>query len=52
MSIIPASVKKYGNIALGTNCIIGEYSIIGYPYVESEESFKKSEKTFIGNKCR
>jgi len=48
---IPDSVKQYGNVCFGSECIIGEYSIIGYPYVESEESFKKTEKTIIGNKC-
>lgn len=51
MRIIPASVKKYGKVSFGKDCIVGEYSIIGYPYIESEESFEKPDKTFIGNKC-
>lgn len=51
MRIIPASVKKYGKVSFGKDCIVGEYSIIGYPYVETEESFEKPDKTFIGNKC-
>jgi len=52
MSIIPVSVKKYGEISFGKSCIIGEYSVVGYPYVESEESLDElAKKTLIGNRC-
>lgn len=52
MSIIPTSVKQYGEISFGENCIIGEYSVIGYPFIESEKSFMQlSQKTLIGNEC-
>lgn len=51
MSIIPDSVRKYGKVAFGKGCIIGEYSIIGYPHVESEKSFEKPDETYIGDKC-
>lgn len=51
MRIIPPSVKKYGKVSFGKNCIVGEYSIFGYPYVESEKSFNGIDKTLIGNNC-
>lgn len=52
VSIIPDSVRIYGEVDFGEKCILGEYSIIGYPYVESEKSFKtKGSRTIIGNKC-
>ena len=52
MSIIPASVKTYGKVQFRKGCVIGEYTVVGYPYVESEESFKDQDtKTSIGEKC-
>ncbi len=52
VSIIPVSVKTYGRVKFGKGCVIGEYTIIGYPYVESEKSFKAQDtKTSIGRKC-
>ncbi len=52
MSIIPESLKKYGVVSFGEGCIIGEYSIIGYPYVESGNSFAdQNQRTTIGAKC-
>lgn len=51
MSILPDTVKKYGDVSIGRDSIVGEYSIIGYPYVESEDSFKNIAKTFVGNEC-
>lgn len=52
MSLIPGTVKIYGDVQFGENCVIGEYSIIGYPYIETEESLKSpNTKVFIGNNC-
>lgn len=52
MSMIPDTVKVYGDVEFGKKCILGEYCVVGYPYVESEKSFEsKSIKTSIGNKC-
>lgn len=51
-NIIPETVRVYGNVQFGKECIVGEYAIIGYPYVESKKSFKPQNiKTFVGNKC-
>lgn len=52
MSIIPDSVRIYGQVTLGDKCILGEYSVLGYPSVESVKSFKtKGLKTTISKKC-
>lgn len=52
MSIIPASVKTYGRVSFGEKCIIGEYSIIGFSYVESGTFIgTETTKTIIGKKC-
>lgn len=51
-NIIPETVRVYGKVRFGKKCIVGEYTIIGYPYVESRKSFKpRNIKTLIGNKC-
>ncbi len=51
-NIIPETVRVYGNVQFGKECIVGEYAIIGYPHVESKKSFKPQNiKTSIGNKC-
>jgi UDP-3-O-[3-hydroxymyristoyl] glucosamine N-acyltransferase len=50
--MVPNTVKMYGDVLLGKGCVIGEYTVIGYPYVENEKSFKSPAlKTFIGDKC-
>ena len=50
--MIPDTVKVYGDVQFGEKCILGEYCVVGYPYVESEKSFEsKSVKTSIGNRC-
>jgi acetyltransferase-like isoleucine patch superfamily enzyme len=51
-NIIPETVRVYGNVQFGKECIVGEYTIIGYPCVESRKSFKpRNKKTSIGSKC-
>lgn len=52
MSVIPDTVKIYGDVEFGKKCIVGEYSVIGYPYVECEKSFKLQDRvTCIGDGC-
>lgn len=52
MSVIPDTVKIYGDVEFGKKCIVGQYSVIGYPSVKSEKSFRsKGAKTSIGNRC-
>lgn len=51
MNKIPRSVKKYGKVTFGRECIVGEYTIIGYPWVESVKSFDRIKKSSIGKKC-
>ena len=49
---IPDTVKKYGDVEFGKRCIVGEYCVIGYPYVECEKSFEsKGARTSIGDRC-
>jgi len=51
MSIIPDTVKIYGDVRIGQGCVIGEFSIIGYPYIESKKSFNsRNIKTSIGDR--
>lgn len=52
MTIIPDSIKLYGDVDIGKECIVGEYTVIGYPHAESNYSFEsKNIKTIIGNNC-
>lgn len=50
--MIPNTVKVYGDVQFGKKCILGEYCVVGYPYVMSKKSFEsKNIKTSIGNRC-
>jgi len=45
-------VKIYGDVEFGEGCVVGEYTIINYPYVTSADDFKDyKKKTSIGKKC-
>jgi acetyltransferase-like isoleucine patch superfamily enzyme len=49
--MIPKSVKLYGDVEFGEDCVVGEYTLINYPYKTSIGGFKDKKKTSIGKKC-
>jgi UDP-3-O-[3-hydroxymyristoyl] glucosamine N-acyltransferase len=52
MSVVAKTVKSYGKVGIGRGCVIGEYTVLGYPYVENENSLKiEGGHTEIGAEC-